>query len=68
MNTNVLMTGSGGLIGSEVTSTFPGRFHVSGIDNNLRATFLGPEGDTRWRLNQLHGLNSDYRHFDLVHL
>jgi CDP-paratose 2-epimerase len=66
MNTHILITGSCGLIGSEVTSYFSRLgFTVSGIDNNLRATFFGPEGDTQWRLNQLRGLHPDYRHFDL---
>ena len=49
-----LVTGSCGLIGSEV-SIFLGRsgFQVFGVDNNERAVFFGPEGDTSWSLRRL---------------
>ena len=47
----VLVTGSCGLIGSEVTRFFARLgFSVTGIDNNHRAVFFGPEGDTSWVL------------------
>ncbi len=44
----ILVTGSNGLVGSTVAE----RFHdlgwsVHGVDNNLRADFFGPQGDTR---------------------
>ncbi len=43
----VLVTGSCGLIGSEVTRWFIQRgFEVTGIDTGHRAIFFGPEGDT----------------------
>jgi CDP-paratose 2-epimerase len=49
---SVLVTGSAGLIGSEVASYFAGRGSaVFGLDNNMRRDFFGPAGDTRW--NQL---------------
>jgi len=49
----VLITGSSGLIGSELVSYFDQRAQsVVGIDNNMRADFFGPEGDTRWNLNR----------------
>ena len=45
----ILVTGSNGLIGSEVCLYFAARgFEVSGIDNNQRAAYFGPQGDTRW--------------------
>jgi CDP-paratose 2-epimerase len=49
----ILVTGSSGLIGSEVCSYFSRElgFAVHGMDNNQRAVFFGPPGDTRW--NQL---------------
>jgi len=48
----ILITGSSGLIGSETSSYFGKRgFEVHGVDNNQRAVFFGPQGDTRW--NQL---------------
>jgi CDP-paratose 2-epimerase len=44
----VLVTGSSGLVGSCVVAHFDAAgAHVIGVDNNLRASFFGPEGDTR---------------------
>ena len=52
---NVLVTGSSGLIGSELVRYFDGRARrIVGLDNNMRAAFFGPEGDTRWNLRRLH--------------
>jgi CDP-paratose 2-epimerase len=54
MNT-VLVTGSSGLIGSEVCEYFARElgYVVHGIDNNQRAVFFGPAGDTRWNQARL---------------
>ena len=50
----VLVTGSGGLIGSELVTFFDGRAQsVIGVDNNMRAHFFGHEGDTTWNLRRL---------------
>ena len=50
----VLVTGSSGLIGSEVCGFFAGEgFKVHGLDNNQRAVFFGPAGDTRWNQERL---------------
>jgi CDP-paratose 2-epimerase len=50
----IVVTGSSGLIGSEAVEYFAGLGHsILGIDNNLRADFFGPPGDTSWRLEQL---------------
>jgi CDP-paratose 2-epimerase len=51
----LLVTGSSGLIGSEVCGYFARElgFQVHGIDNNQRAVFLGPQGDTRWNQQRL---------------
>jgi CDP-paratose 2-epimerase len=66
MNTRALVTGSCGLIGSEVTAYFAQLgFAVTGIDNNFRATFFGPEGDTRWSLDRLERSCPNYRHANL---
>lgn len=44
---DVLVTGSSGLIGSEAVTFFDQLgFNVVGIDNNARADFFGPAGDT----------------------
>ena len=43
----MLVTGSSGLIGSEVVSYFSALgWSVHGADNNMRADLFGPEGDT----------------------
>jgi CDP-paratose 2-epimerase len=59
----VLVTGSCGLIGSEV-AVFFGRqgFDVAGVDSNHRAVFFGPEGDTSWVLERLRREIPGYRH------
>lgn len=52
--TRVLVTGSSGLIGSEAVSYFDDLgSDVHGIDNNMRADFFGPKGDTSWNLARL---------------
>ena len=41
----ILVTGSSGLIGSEVCVFFSSRgYAVHGVDNNQRAVFFGPQG------------------------
>src|SRR5204863_6341930 len=59
----VLVTGSCGLIGSEVAIYF-GRlgFQVVGVDNNFRSVFFGPEGDTSWSLQRLVREIPSYQH------
>ena len=51
----VLVTGSSGLIGSEVCGYFARElgFAVHGVDNNQRAVFFGAQGDTRWNQRRL---------------
>jgi CDP-paratose 2-epimerase len=59
----VLVTGSCGLIGSEVAVFFARQgFRVAGLDNNQRAEFFGPEGDTSWVLERLRRQVPGYRH------
>jgi CDP-paratose 2-epimerase len=40
-------------------------FSIFGIDNNERAVFFGPEGDTRWSLGRLRSEIKGYSHYDL---
>lgn len=62
----ILVTGSSGLIGSEVAEFFGRRgYAVHGIDNNQRAVFFGPPGDTRWRQRQLEQGLPGFRHHEL---
>jgi len=50
----LLVTGSSGLIGSEVCTYFAQQgYDVHGLDNNQRAAFFGPAGDTRWNQRRL---------------
>ncbi len=55
MSKTLLVTGSSGLIGSEVCVYFAHElgFTVHGVDNNQRAVFFGPQGDTRWNQQRL---------------
>jgi CDP-paratose 2-epimerase len=59
----VLVTGSCGLIGSEVVRYF-GRMGsaITGIDSNHRAVFFGPEGDTSWVRSRLESELPRYKH------
>jgi CDP-paratose 2-epimerase len=62
----ILVTGSNGLIGSEVVSYFAGQGHeLHGIDNNLRAYFFGPMGDTRWNQARLLEWFPNFHHHEL---
>jgi len=66
----LLVTGSCGLIGSEVSIFFAEQdFRVVGIDSNHRAIFFGPEGDTSWVLASLREKIHGYRHstLDITH-
>jgi len=50
----LLVTGSSGLIGSEVCVHFAALgWEIHGVDNNQRAVFFGPQGDTRWNQQRL---------------
>ena len=66
MSKRALVTGSCGLIGSEVCLHLAKHgYQIFGVDNNERAVFFGPEGDTRWSLARLRGQISDYSHHDI---
>jgi CDP-paratose 2-epimerase len=55
MSKTLLVTGSSGLIGSEVCAYFARElgYKIHGVDNNQRAVFFGPQGDTRWNQQRL---------------
>ncbi len=62
----ILVTGSAGLIGSEVCAYFARQgWDVYGVDSNMRAIFFGPEGDTLWNRQRLERQLRGYRHYDL---
>jgi len=57
----LLVTGSSGLIGSEVVAFFSSAgWQVHGVDNNMRRDFFGPPGDTSWNRRRL---LADFPHF-----
>ena len=63
----ILVTGSSGLIGSEVSSYFSKElgYAIHGVDNNQRAAFFGPAGDTRWNQNRLCSDLPGFTHHEL---
>jgi CDP-paratose 2-epimerase len=66
MGKTLVVTGSSGLIGSEVCTHFAARgWQVHGVDNNSRAYFLGRQGDTRWNEHRLEAELSNFEHHEL---
>jgi CDP-paratose 2-epimerase len=65
--TVALVTGSGGLIGSEAVRHFAGLgLDVVGIDNDMRRYFFGEDGSTAWSLQRLTAdLAGAYTHYDV---
>lgn len=62
----LLVTGSSGLIGSEVVTYFCGRgWRVNGVDNNMRRDFFGPQGDTSWNRKRLEREFAGFRHYEV---
>jgi CDP-paratose 2-epimerase len=61
-----LVTGSSGLIGSEVSIFFAQQgCTIHGVDNNQRAAFFGPQGDTRWNQERLKKTIPGFVHHEL---
>ena len=62
----LIVTGSSGLIGSEVVASFSQEgLKVHGVDNNMRADFFGPGGDTRWNQRRLLETHPQFYHHEL---
>jgi CDP-paratose 2-epimerase len=65
----LLVTGSSGLIGSEVVAHFArdpnDAWRVFGVDNNQRADFFGAQGDTRWNQRRLTETFPSFTHVEL---
>ncbi len=63
---SILVTGSSGLIGSEVCLHFHEQgCAIHGVDNNQRAVFFGTQGDTRWNQARLAELIPGFSHHEL---
>jgi CDP-paratose 2-epimerase len=62
----LLVTGAAGLIGSEVCTHFSKLgWEIHGVENNQRAVFFGPNGDTRWNLSRLAAEIGHFVHHEL---
>ena len=62
----LLVTGSNGLIGSEMVKHFHSLgWTVRGVDNNMRADFFGSQGDTRWNQDRLARECNRFTHHEL---
>ena len=62
----LLVTGSSGLIGSEVCVHFHHLgWTIYGIDSNQRAVFFGEKGDTRWNQQRLQKMLPNFHHIEL---
>ena len=62
----LLVTGSSGLIGSEIVKHFDNLgYQVIGVDNNMRADFFGSQGDTRWNQSRLVEECRNFKHYEL---
>lgn len=62
----ILITGAGGLIGSEAVDYYcTQNFQVYGIENNQRQVFFGENGSTSIRLNQLISKYSNFQNFQI---
>lgn len=63
----VLITGSGGLVGSESVRFFANLgYTIVGVDNDMRAVFFGASASTRWNCDLLKKeWGQRYRHYDV---
>jgi len=60
----IIVTGAGGLIGSEVSEYYANLgWDVIGIDNNMRAKYFGFSGDIKWNISRL---ETKYSNFTLI--
>ena len=62
----LLVTGSSGLIGSEVCMHFSKLgWEIHGVDNDQRAVFFGSQGDTRWNQKRLQRVIPGFVHHEM---
>ena len=64
----ILITGAGGLIGSEAVEYYSSRtseYKVYGIENNQREVFFGPKGSVQGRLNHLITKYPNFKNFPI---
>ncbi len=60
-----IVTGSAGLIGSETVRYLADKgLEVVGLDNDMRASFFGPDASTRWKREELEREIANYKHYE----
>lgn len=60
-----LITGSGGLIGSESVRFFANKgFEIVGIDNDMRKYFFGEGASTEWNVSRIREDVENYHHYN----
>jgi len=63
---NILITGAGGLVGSEAVDFYSELdYHVYGIENNQREIFFGNAGSVQSRLNSLLSKHQNFKNFNI---
>jgi len=66
MKKNLIVTGSSGLVGSEIVELLSKDFNqIFGIDNNLRKYFFGNHGNVKNREKSLKKKINNYTHYNL---
>lgn len=61
-----IVTGSGGLIGSEAVAFLSDKFDlIVGIDNDMRSYFFGDEASTAWNKHRLENQYPNYKHYSV---
>jgi len=61
-----MITGSGGLVGSESVRFFSDLgWRTIGLDNDMRREFFGPSGSTAKTVERIQAECPDYRHFNI---
>src|ERR1700690_678595 len=62
----LLVTGSSGLIGSEVVVFFNAQgWEIHGVDNNMRKDFFGPQGESSGNRDRLRSSLKDFNHYEV---
>lgn len=62
----ILITGSGGLVGSEAARFFHDKgYHIIGIDNDKRSYFFGEHASTKWNVERLSKDLPNYTHHQI---
>ena len=61
-----IITGSGGLVGSEAARFYLDQgYLVAGIDNDMRAEFFGADASTKWQIGRLSTISDNYHHYNI---